>query len=125
MIRVEDFQWTDPSTIEIVERIAGQIGNAPILLVIASRATTIRSSSLMIRRIVLQRLDDDDCRDLAGSVVRDKPLPSQLIQQIAARSGGGPLFVEELPAAALETPQAARSARTTDGASGTADAPAR
>jgi len=45
----------------------------------------------MIRRIVLQRLDDDDCRDLAGSVVRDKPLPSQLIQQIVARSDGVPI----------------------------------
>jgi class 3 adenylate cyclase/tetratricopeptide (TPR) repeat protein len=105
LILFEDFHWADPSTIEIVERIAGQIGNAPILLVITSRTTTIRSGSLMIRRIPLQRLDDDDCRDLAGSVVRDKRLPSQLIQQIVARSDGVPLFVEELAAAALETGQ--------------------
>lgn len=105
LILVEDFHWTDPSTIEIVERIAGQIGNTAILLVITSRASIIRSSLPMIRRIVLQRLDDDDCRDLAGSVVRDKPLPSQLIQQIVARSDGVPLFVEELAAAALETGQ--------------------
>src|SRR5258705_10013471 len=91
LILVEDFHWTDPSTIEIVERIAGQIGNAPILLVITSRATTIRSGSLMIRRILLQRLDDDDCRDLAGYVVHDQPLPAQLIQQIVARSDGVPL----------------------------------
>jgi class 3 adenylate cyclase/tetratricopeptide (TPR) repeat protein len=123
LILVEDFHWTDPSTIEIVERVAGQIGNAPILLVITSRATTIRSSSLMIRRIVLQRLDDDDCRDLAGSVVRDKPLPSQLIQQIVARSDGVPLFVEELAAAALETGQVDPGARTRDVASGPAEVP--
>ena len=75
------------------------------LLVITSRTTTIRSGSLMIRRILVQRLDDDDCRDLAGSVVRDKRLPSQLIQQIVTRSDGVPLFVEELAAAALETGQ--------------------
>jgi class 3 adenylate cyclase/predicted ATPase len=105
LIVVEDFHWTDPSTIEIVERIAGQIGNAPILLVITSRATAIRSGSLMVRRILLQRLDDDDCRDLAGAVVRDERLPSQLIQQIVARSDGVPLFVEELAAAAVETGQ--------------------
>jgi class 3 adenylate cyclase/predicted ATPase/DNA-binding PadR family transcriptional regulator len=123
LILVEDFHWTDPSTIEIVERIAGQIGNAPILLVITSRATTIRSGSLMIRRILLQRLDDDDCRDLAGSVVRDKPLPSQLIQQIVARSDGVPLFVEELAAAALETGQVDPGARSGVVASGPAEVP--
>jgi len=105
LILFEDFHWADPSTIEIIERIAGQIGNAPILLVITSRTPTIRGGSLMIRRILLQRLNDDDCRDLAGSVLRDKPLPSQLIQQIVARSDGVPLFVEELAAAALETGQ--------------------
>ena len=123
LILVEDFQWTDPSTIEIVERIAGQIGNAPILLVITSRATTIRSGSLMIRHIPLQRLDDDDCRDLAGSVVRDKRLPSQLIQQIVARSDGVPLFVEELAAAALETGQVDPSARGRVAAGGPAEVP--
>jgi class 3 adenylate cyclase/tetratricopeptide (TPR) repeat protein len=105
LILFEDFHWADPSTIEIVERIASQIGNTPILLLITSRTSTVRNGSLMIRRILLQRLDDDDCRDLAGSVVRDKQLPSRLIQQIVARSDGVPLFVEELAAAALETGQ--------------------
>jgi class 3 adenylate cyclase/predicted ATPase len=123
LILVEDFHWTDPSTIEIVERIAGQIGNAPILLVITSRATTIRRGSLVTGRVLLQRLDDDHCRDLAGSVVRDKPLPSQLIQQIVARSDGVPLFVEELAAAALETGQVDRGARTRDVGSGPAEVP--
>src|SRR3954454_4292973 len=111
VILVEDFHWADPSTVEIVERIAGQIGNARILLVITSRATTIRSGSLVTRRILLQRLDDDDCRDLAGSVIRDKRLSSQLIRQIVARSDGVPLFVEELTAAALETGQVGPGAR--------------
>lgn len=105
LILVEDFHWADPSTIEIVERTAGQIGNARILLVTTSRRTMFRSVSPMIRHILLQRLDDDHCRDLAGSVVRDKQLSSQLIQQIVARSDGVPLFVEELAAAALETGQ--------------------
>jgi tetratricopeptide (TPR) repeat protein len=122
LILVEDFHWTDPSTIEIVERIADQIGNAPILLVITSRATTIRSGSPVIRRILLQRLDDDHCRDLAGSVVRDKPLSSQLIQHVVARSDGVPLFVEELAAAALETGQVDQGARERV-AGGTAEVP--
>ncbi|OPY95842.1 hypothetical protein A5906_07720 [Bradyrhizobium sacchari] len=105
LILIEDFHWADPSTIEIVERIAGQIGGTRNLLVVTSRASVIGNVSPMIQRIVLQRLDDEHCRDLAGSVVRDKQLPSQLLQQIVARSDGVPLFVEELAAAALETGQ--------------------
>ena len=112
LILVEDAQWADPSTIEIVERIASQISNASILLVITGRVTAIRGDSLTVRRISLQRLDDDDCRDLAGAVLRDKRLPSQLIQQIVTRSDGVPLFVEELAAAALETGQVDPGARS-------------
>ena len=123
LILVEDFHWTDPSTIEIVERIAGQIGSAPILLVITSRATTIRSGAPTIRRVLLQRLDDGHCRDLAGSVVRDRRLSSQLIQQVVARSDGVPLFVEELAAAAVETGQVDASGTTTVVARGPAEVP--
>jgi class 3 adenylate cyclase/tetratricopeptide (TPR) repeat protein len=105
LILVEDFHWADPSTIEIVERIASRIGDAPILLAITSRTATMCSGSMMIRRIPLQRLAEDDCRHLADSVVRDKQLPSQLLEQIVTRSDGVPLFVEELAAAAFETGQ--------------------
>ena len=123
LILVEDAQWADPSTIEIVERIASQINDASILLVITGRATAIRNNSLTVRRILLQRLDDDDCRDLAGAILRDKQLPSQLIQQIVARSDGVPLFVEELAAAALETGKVDPGARSSVVAGGPAEVP--
>ncbi|MCK1654135.1 AAA family ATPase [Bradyrhizobium sp. 149] len=122
LILVEDFHWADPSTIEIVERIAGQIGATRNLLVVTSRASVVGNVSPMILRIVLQRLDDEHCRDLAGSVVRDKQLSSQLIQQVVARSDGVPLFVEELAAAALETGQVDPGVRTA-GASGPSEVP--
>lgn len=123
LILVEDFHWTDPSTVEIIERIADRIGNAPILLLITSRTTTIRGGSQPIQRIFLRRLDDDHCRNLAGSVVRDKPLSSQLIQHVVARSDGVPLFVEELAAAALETGQVDQGSRARVVASGIAEVP--
>jgi class 3 adenylate cyclase len=104
-ILVEDFHWLDPSTTEVVERVAARIGNAPILLVITSRSTALANGSAMIRQIPLQRLPDEDCRNLADCVVADQQLPSGLIEQIIARSDGVPLFVEELAAAAVETGQ--------------------
>ncbi len=122
LILVEDFHWADPSTVEIIERIASQIDGARILLVVTSRARGLGNVPSMILRIVLQRLDDEHCRDIAGSVVRDKQLPGRLIQQIVARSDGVPLFVEELAAAALETGQVDPGAGTI-GASGPAEVP--
>ncbi len=123
LILVEDFHWADPSTIEIVERLASQIGDTRNLLVVTSRGAVIGNVSANILRIVLQRLDDEQrCRDLAGAVVRDKQLPSQLIGQIVARSDGVPLFVEELAAAALETGQVDPGAGTV-GASGPSEVP--
>lgn len=122
LILIEDFHWADPSTIEIVERIARQIGGTRNLLVFTSRASVLGDVSPTILRIVLQRLDDEHCRHLAGSVMRDKQLSSQLIQQIVARSDGVPLFVEELAAAALETGQVDPGVRTA-GASGPSEVP--
>ena len=71
LVLVEDLHWADPSTVEVVERIVGQIVNQPILLLTTSRTDSIRIGSAMIRRIPLQRLTEDDSRDLAGSVVRE------------------------------------------------------
>ena len=105
LILVEDLHWADSSTIEVVEHISHRINGAPILLVITSRTATVRSGWVMSRRIQLQRLVDNDCRSLADFVVRDKQLPSQLLEQIVMRSDGVPLFVEELVAAALDTGQ--------------------
>jgi len=88
LILVEDLHWADSSTIEVVEHISRRINGAPILLVITSRTATVRSGWVMSRRIQLQRLVDNDCRSLADIVVRDKRLPSQLLEQIVMRSDG-------------------------------------
>jgi class 3 adenylate cyclase len=105
LILVEDFHWLDPSTAEVVERIAGRISEAPVLLVITSRSRALGHGPAIIRQIPLQRLTDEDCRNLADGVTADKQLPSGLLNAIIARSDGVPLFVEELAAAALETGQ--------------------
>src|SRR5262245_23581277 len=94
LILVEDLHWADPSTVEVVERIAVRINHAPLLLVVTSRTETMGNGSVMVRRLRLRRLADHYARDLAGCVARDKQLPSGLIEQIVRRSDGVPLFVE-------------------------------
>jgi class 3 adenylate cyclase/tetratricopeptide (TPR) repeat protein len=103
LILMEDFHWADPSTAEIVERIAEQIAHAPVLLVVASRTETLRGDRTKMRSFPLQRLADGDCREIAASVGRERQLPHQLLEQVVTRADGVPLFAEELAAAALET----------------------
>ena len=105
LILVEDFHWADPSTVEVVERIAGRIGNAPILLVVTSRTEAIRSGSAMTGASRFSALPTTTAAISPTPSWRDKQLPRQLLEQIVARSDGVPLFVEELAAAALETGQ--------------------
>jgi class 3 adenylate cyclase/predicted ATPase len=105
LILFEDLHWADPSTVEIIDRIAGQIASLPMLLVITSRADLMGGASAPKRAIPLQRLADEDARSLADAVIQHRPLPKRLLEQIVARSDGVPLFVEELTAAAIETGQ--------------------
>jgi class 3 adenylate cyclase/tetratricopeptide (TPR) repeat protein len=105
VILVEDLHWADPSTIEVVERIAGTVASSRALLIITSRTESQRSGPAAIRGMGLQRLADQDCRALADAAVRGGRLTSQLVEQILRRSDGVPLFVEELTAAAIETGQ--------------------
>src|SRR5215813_6399048 len=85
LILVEDLHWADPSTAEVIDRIGALIAHAPILLVRTSRTASMRSTAATLRRMPLQRLADDDCRILAGSVVL-KQLSKKLLEQIVARS---------------------------------------
>lgn len=104
VILVEDFQWADPSTKEVVEHIAARILDAAALLLITSRIdiTELASFARRITSIVPQRLADDHSRNLAGYIIRER-FSSKLLEEIVTRSDGVPLFVEELAAALLET----------------------
>jgi tetratricopeptide (TPR) repeat protein len=102
IVLVEDLHWADPSTLEVVERTAGTIESAPVLLLMTSRSESAKSGGA-VQQIVLQRLADQDCRQLADAAVHDGHVASHLIEQVIARSDGVPLFLEQLAAAAIET----------------------
>lgn len=98
VIVVEDLHWVDPSTMELIEATAQALRAAPVLLILTAR-TALRAASLVPLQptiVALERLSIDDIRQIViGAAPRLSQRPD-MIETIATRAGGVPLFAEEL-----------------------------
>ena len=103
---VEDMHWVDPSTLELV---AALVGRPPpptaILTVLTARPefTPAWPAGDRVRTLALRRLAPDETRRLVTLVAKGKPLPAEIIERVAARAEGIPLFLEEMTKAIVET----------------------
>lgn len=110
---VEDAQWADSETLEVLEYLADHAGAAALLLVVTLRAEGIAEPSsppsgllrrLGARRVAevveLRRLSASGVAELASDLLGGAPVSSELAELIADRSDGVPFFVEELLAEA-------------------------
>ena len=103
---VEDLHWVDPSTVEVLSMLVEQVPTVPALLVFTFRPNfhppwTPRSH---ITQVTVPRLTRTQSITMATSVA-GKPLPRAVTEQLAAKTDGVPLFVEELTKMALESGQ--------------------
>jgi DNA-binding SARP family transcriptional activator/class 3 adenylate cyclase len=109
---VEDAHWLDPTTLELLGQLVGQIAGVPLLLLITSRPE--RMPVLVglpdITRLTLNRLGRSDARAIVDSLTAGRPLGCDLCEQIVARTDGMPLYVEELTKLILERGPSAVSA---------------
>ncbi len=103
-IIVEDIQWIDPSTAELIESLLPALRTLPVLLI-----GTIRPGGPLpswvdrpeARLIQLERLPNEDVRRLIRAIAGEAMLDA-VVETIAARSDGVPIFVEELTRGYLE-----------------------
>jgi tetratricopeptide (TPR) repeat protein len=101
---VEDLHWIDPSTLEWLGLAIGQCPTARLLLLLTHRPEfeppwPARGHVLALG---LDRLGRRDSKELAARATADAPLPESVVAQIASRSDGVPLFVEELTKGVVE-----------------------
>lgn len=93
---VEDAQWLDPTTLELVDRINNRIAQLPLLLLITFRPEFKPTwSGAHVDCIVLERLDPIEAAAVAEAVA-GKRLPQEVLNEIVAHADGVPLFIEEL-----------------------------
>ncbi len=94
---VEDLHWVDPSTLDFVHRIADGPINDPYLCVVTFRPEfeTPWTSRAHQTQIALNRLTRRQVSQILESKVEAGTVPRGLIDRIADRTDGVPLFVEE------------------------------
>ncbi len=102
---IEDAHWIDPTTLELIELALGRVQGARVLLLITARPIFVASfaSHPVVTRLALNRLARAATQSIIARITRGKRLPEALLDEIAARTDGVPLFVEEMTKAVIES----------------------
>jgi class 3 adenylate cyclase/tetratricopeptide (TPR) repeat protein len=103
VVVVEACQWLDPATDEYLASATRRLDTASLAFVFTRRPdeTGRASSPLGSERIVLRPVAPPEARALVSSLAPD--LSRDLVELVADRTGGNPLFLEEVTRSVLET----------------------
>jgi class 3 adenylate cyclase/predicted ATPase len=105
LVVVEDIQWIDPTSLELLNRYFGADAVPGVLLVLTHRADYLAPwpHRRRVSHIVLEPLGRDAIHSIVHELTGGRALPGELEAQIDLRSDGVPLFVEEITQAVLES----------------------
>ena len=101
----EDAHWMDPTSRELLDLTVERVRGVPVLLIVTFRPEFQPSwtGQPQATMLVLNRLDRRDRTELVEQIAGGKALPGEVVDQIADRTDGVPLFVEELTKSVLES----------------------
>jgi class 3 adenylate cyclase/predicted ATPase len=101
----EDAHWIDPTSRELLDLTVERVRSLPVLLIVTFRPEFQMpwTGQPQVSMLTLNRLDRRDRTALVAQVAGGKALPDGVIDQIADRTDGVPLFVEELTKSVLES----------------------
>ena len=126
LMMFDDLHWIDPSSRELLDRMIERIADWPVLLLAMFRPEFQPpwTGQPHVTMLTLARLDRRDTAAMVANVAGNAALPTEIVEEIAERTDGVPLFVEELTKAVLEVRRAGvRGAvlRATSGVVGAGD----
>jgi class 3 adenylate cyclase/predicted ATPase len=101
----EDAHWIDPTSRELLDFAVERVRALPSLLIVTFRLEFQApwTGQPQVTVLALSRLDRHDRTVLVEQVAGGKSLPTEVIDQIANRTDGVPLFIEELTKSVLES----------------------
>ncbi len=105
LLILEDAHWIDASTLEFLDLCLDQITSVPVLMLITARPTFEYGfgGHPIVSKLALNRLGRDQVTAIVDRITGGKVLPAELLEEIAAKTDGVPLFVEELTKTVLES----------------------
>jgi class 3 adenylate cyclase/tetratricopeptide (TPR) repeat protein len=104
LVLVEDVHWIDPTTLEMLELGLDRIARSRVMMLFTSRPDGAPSLAAhpLVTRLVLNRLGEAAVGAITASIAGTRRLPRSVLDEIASRADGVPLFVEELTKAVVE-----------------------
>ena len=106
----EDIHWADPSTLELLTLLIEHVPTARLYLLLTFRPEFVPpwGTRSHISHLTLSRLGRGQVTQMIERVAGDRALPTEMLQQIVAKTDGVPLFVEELTKMVVESVGATR-----------------
>jgi DNA-binding CsgD family transcriptional regulator/tetratricopeptide (TPR) repeat protein len=107
MLVFEDLQWADRATLDLLALLAARTSGSPLLLVLTVRSDELHRAhpfrrmaarweqQRTVERLELDRLEPREVAAQVEAILGERP-DAELIEFVAERSEGIPLFVEEL-----------------------------
>ncbi|MEM7207600.1 MAG: AAA family ATPase [Pseudomonadota bacterium] len=105
LVLLEDAHWIDPTTQEHIESLLEDIESQRVLIVITARPGYAAgfAGHPIVTWLTLNRLGRSHISSMVNRLTQGLPFPDELLDEIASKTDGVPLFVEELTKTILET----------------------
>ena len=104
LLLFEDAHWADATSLELLGLTVGQVRKLRVLALVTLRSefepTWVGLPN--VGTLTLGRLDRSNVESMVTQVTHGRALPTEVMNQIVAKTDGNPLFVEELTKAVLE-----------------------
>ena len=100
----EDLHWADPTSLDLMHALAERGAQAPLLILATTRPEFRPPWSLRSHHSVisLRPLDRADVAQMVGELAARNALSKEVVEGVTERTGGVPLFVEEVTRLLLE-----------------------
>jgi class 3 adenylate cyclase/predicted ATPase len=104
VLAFEDLHWADPTSLDLLRALADRGAQAPLLLLATTRPEFRAPWSLRSHHIVisLSPLDRAGVAQMVGEISSRHALSREVVDGVTERTGGVPLFVEEVTRLLLE-----------------------
>ena len=104
VLAFEDLHWADPTSLDLMQALAERGRTAPLFIVATARPEFRPPWSLRSHHSVisLSPLDRADVAEMIGELAARHALSKEVVEGVSERTGGVPLFVEEVTRLLIE-----------------------